>query len=66
MLMLIVTACCFQLHLCSWFSQMLIGLAGKVTGYNGTFPFAKPGDKYEDTEYIGMRLVSSYSLKSNQ
>ena len=35
---------------------MLIGLAGKLTGYNGTFPFNKPGDKYGDTNYLGMRI----------
>ena len=27
------------------------------TGYNGTFPFEKPGDPYEDHNYIGMRIV---------
>lgn len=35
---------------------MLIGLSGYLTGYNGTFPFDKPGDKYENASYIGMRL----------
>ena len=35
---------------------MLIGLSGKLTGYNGTFPFNKPGDKYGDENYLGMRL----------
>lgn len=35
---------------------MLIGLAGKLTGYNGTFAFAKPGDKYLDHNYLGMRI----------
>lgn len=38
---------------------MLIGLSGYLTGYDGTFPFDKPGDKYENTSYVGMRLVSS-------
>ncbi|GIY27957.1 protein O-mannosyl-transferase 2 [Caerostris darwini] len=37
-------------------AKMLIGLAGKLTGYNGTFAFNKPGDKYEDHNYLGMRL----------
>ncbi|GFR20139.1 protein O-mannosyl-transferase 2 [Trichonephila clavata] len=37
-------------------AKMLIGLSGKLTGYNGTFPFNKPGDKYEDHKYLGMRL----------
>lgn len=36
--------------------KMLIALAGKLTGYNGTFPFGKPGDKYEDHSYAGMRI----------
>uniref|UniRef100_A0A1Y1KVA5 Protein O-mannosyl-transferase 2 n=2 Tax=Photinus pyralis TaxID=7054 RepID=A0A1Y1KVA5_PHOPY len=36
--------------------KMLIGLAGYVTGYDGTFPFDKPGDKYYNTSYIGMRV----------
>ena len=46
---------------------MLIALAGDMTGYNGSFPFNKPGDNYEDTPYIGMRIVStniSFSQKS--
>lgn len=37
---------------------MLIGLSGYLTGYDGTFPFDKPGDKYDNTSYVGMRLVS--------
>lgn len=37
---------------------MLIGLSGYLTGYNGTFPFEKPGDKYNGTRYQGMRYVS--------
>lgn len=41
--------------------QMLIGLAGHMTGYNGTFPFLKPGDKYEHHNYWGMRGVCHYS-----
>ncbi|XP_023139146.2 protein O-mannosyl-transferase 2 isoform X2 [Amphiprion ocellaris] len=35
--------------------KMLIGLAGYMTGYDGTFPFIKPGDKYEQQNYWGMR-----------
>lgn len=38
---------------------MLIGLSGMLTGYNGTFPFDKPGDKYNGTRYEGMRIVSN-------
>jgi len=35
---------------------MLIGLSGYMTGYNGTFAFSKPGDKYLDHNYVGMRV----------
>ncbi len=38
---------------------MLIGLAGIVTGYDGSFAFDKPGDLYGDTKYLGMRVVRS-------
>ncbi|ETE68758.1 Protein O-mannosyl-transferase 2, partial [Ophiophagus hannah] len=38
--------------------KMLIGLAGYLSGYDGTFPFQKPGDKYEQHNYIGMRALS--------
>lgn len=37
---------------------MLIALSGYVTGYDGSFLFDKPGDKYENVNYIGMRVVS--------
>ncbi|KAK9877554.1 hypothetical protein WA026_018660 [Henosepilachna vigintioctopunctata] len=37
--------------------KMLIGLSGYLTGYDGTFPFDKPGDKYENTNYLGMRTL---------
>ncbi|XP_062502290.1 protein O-mannosyl-transferase 2-like [Corticium candelabrum] len=36
-------------------AKMLIAMAGYMTGYNGTFQFDKPGDKYEDHKYVGMR-----------
>ena len=38
--------------------KMLIGGVGYITGYNGTFPFEKPGDPYLDHNYLGMRIVS--------
>jgi len=44
---------------------MLIGAVGYLTGYNGTFPFEKPGDLYHDHNYVGMRIVSSHFF-SNQ
>lgn len=37
---------------------MLIALSGVLTGYDGNFPFEKPGDEFGDTNYIGMRMVS--------
>lgn len=36
---------------------MLIGLAGHLSGYDGTFLFQKPGDEYEHHSYLGMRGV---------
>lgn len=39
--------------------KMLIGLSGYLTGYDGTYPFDKPGDKYNGTHYEGMRIVSA-------
>ncbi|XP_029640738.1 protein O-mannosyl-transferase 2-like [Octopus sinensis] len=36
--------------------KMLIAFSGLLTGYDGNFPFAKPGDEYEDTQYVGMRI----------
>lgn len=35
---------------------MLIALSGKLTGYDGKFPFDKPGDKFDGARYEGMRL----------
>lgn len=46
---------------------MLIGLSGYLTGYDGNFAFDKPGDKYENVSYIGMRVVSIINItKINQ
>ena len=36
---------------------MLLALAGTLTGYNGSFPFDKPGDTYDDHNFVGMRVV---------
>lgn len=36
---------------------MLIGLFGYLDGYNASFPFEKPGDKYGDSPFMGMRIV---------
>lgn len=44
---------------------MLIGLAGYLSGYDGTFPFQKPGDRYEQHNYMGMRGVRRYRLVSS-
>ncbi|XP_059108885.1 protein O-mannosyl-transferase 2 isoform X1 [Peromyscus eremicus] len=35
--------------------KMLIGLAGYLSGYDGTFLFEKPGDGYKHHSYMGMR-----------
>ncbi|NWV57592.1 POMT2 transferase, partial [Daphoenositta chrysoptera] len=45
--------------------KMLIGLAGYLSGYDGTFPFQKPGDRYEQHNYIGMRGVRLCMLVSS-
>ena len=37
---------------------MLIAMAGYLGGYDGSFAFDKPGDKYENVNYVSMRLVS--------
>lgn len=42
--------------------QMLIALSGYLTGYDGTFPFEKPGDKFEGVHYLGMRIVKQYKI----
>lgn len=39
---------------------MLIALSGKLSGYDGKYPFEKPGDKYNGTRYEGMRIVSAW------
>ena len=31
---------------------MLIGLSGYLTGYDGEFPFDKPGDDYNEVNYV--------------
>ncbi|XP_023953257.2 protein O-mannosyl-transferase 2 [Bicyclus anynana] len=36
--------------------KMLIALSGKLTGYDGTFHFEKPGSKFEGARYEGMRI----------
>ncbi|XP_013147697.1 PREDICTED: dolichyl-phosphate-mannose--protein mannosyltransferase 4 [Papilio polytes] len=36
--------------------KMLIALSGKLSGYDGKYPFEKPGDKYNGTRYEGMRI----------
>ncbi|KOX71057.1 Protein O-mannosyl-transferase 2 [Melipona quadrifasciata] len=40
--------------------KMLIALSGYLTGYDGTFPFEKPGDKFENVKYIGMRIFCTF------
>lgn len=40
--------------------KMLIALSGYLSGYDGKFAFEKPGDKYEDTNYAGMRMFCTF------
>ncbi|XP_024938876.1 protein O-mannosyl-transferase 2 isoform X2 [Cephus cinctus] len=40
--------------------KMLIALSGYLTGYDGTFPFEKPGDKFENVNYVGMRVFCTF------
>ena len=42
---------------------MLIGAFGYISGYDGNFPFVKPGDKYDNVSYVGMRVVSSAGVE---
>ncbi|XP_078516081.1 protein O-mannosyl-transferase 2 [Lissotriton helveticus] len=35
--------------------KMLIALSGYLSGYNGSFPFQRPGDNYGTHNYVGMR-----------
>ena len=48
---------CFVRPLLSLLQQMSIALAGYLSGYNGSFPFDKPGNPYGENSYVGMRLV---------
>ncbi|XP_053553342.1 protein O-mannosyl-transferase 2 [Bombina bombina] len=40
--------------------KMLIGLAGYMSGYNGSFSFLKPGQSYETHNYLGMRGLCAF------
>ncbi|XP_018085850.1 protein O-mannosyl-transferase 2 isoform X2 [Xenopus laevis] len=40
--------------------KMLIGLAGYLSGYNGSFSFQRPGQSYETHNYLGMRGFCSF------
>ena len=42
--------------------QLIIAVAGVLTGYNGSFEFEEPGQQYKDTPYVGMRVVRAYTL----
>ncbi len=44
--------------------QLIIAVAGVLTGYNGSFEFEEPGQQYEDTPYVGMRVVRAYTVYS--
>lgn len=40
--------------------KMLIAASGYLTGYDGSFPFDKPGDKYNNVSYVGMRVFCTF------
>eukprot|EP00049_Salpingoeca_infusionum_P006472 m.107474 g.107474 ORF g.107474 m.107474 type:complete len:836 (-) comp13323_c0_seq13:1556-4063(-) len=42
-------------------AKMLIALAGYVGGYDGQFPFVKPGDEYGNAIYIPMRMLCAFA-----
>ena len=44
---------------------MSIAFAGYLSGYNGSFPFDKPGDSYGENSYVGMRLVGILNIRLN-
>ena len=44
---------------CLFYLQLIIAVAGVLSGYNGSFEFKEPGQKYEDTPYVGMRVVGT-------
>ncbi|XP_043191873.1 protein O-mannosyl-transferase 2-like [Amphibalanus amphitrite] len=37
--------------------KILIAGAGYATGYNGSFPFTKPGEQFNETSFVGMRAL---------
>jgi len=40
--------------------KMLIAFVGELSGYNGSFAYEKPGDKYTDvSQYKGMRIFAA-------
>ncbi len=38
--------------------QLIIAVAGVLSGYDGSFEFKEPGQSYGDVPYVGMRVVS--------
>ena len=44
--------------------QMLIAAFGYLSGYDGKFEFEKPGQKFNETHYLGMRFVSNRFLRT--
>ena len=44
--------------------QMLIAAFGYLSGYDGKFEFEKPGQKFNETHYLGMRFVSNCVLNT--
>ena len=44
----------------------MIAVGGVLTGYNGSFEFKEPGQKYEDHPYIGMRVVCKFKTRKRK
>lgn len=73
--MMISSGCC---HLChamlekknfvwpvlSLLIQLIIAVAGVLTGYNGSFEFKEPGQEYGEYPYVGMRAVGCFYFTS--
>ncbi|XP_067943610.1 protein O-mannosyl-transferase 2-like [Watersipora subatra] len=39
--------------------KIILAFVGRMTGYDGKFPFNKPGDSLERVHYVGMRQASA-------
>ena len=56
-----LSPCALLFFSCLFHLQLIIAIAGVLSGYNGSFEFKEPGQKYDDTPYVGMRVVGTVS-----